>query len=141
GGETNVNYKTVLEEARVLDKKIMAFQSPLYNSEVQPGSQDDIHYLQRFHDRLQNAMRGVMFAFGEAPKQIQIDEANEVRKELGTTLAQFNNLLNTDVAAFNKSAAQHGSSTLFAGAPVEIKAGAGAAGSGAGDQQDEDDQD
>jgi photosystem II stability/assembly factor-like uncharacterized protein len=142
-GETKVAYKPVLEEARALDKKIIAMKDGIYNSEPQPGGQDGIHYLQRFHDRLQGAMRGAMGSFGEAPRDIVVEEAAEVRKELENHLQQFNTLLNTEVAAFNKNAAEHGSSTLFAGEPVQIKAGAGAAGSGSGDQdQDnaEDDQ-
>jgi hypothetical protein len=113
----------------------------LYNSEIQPGSQDDIHYLQRFHDKLQGLMRGVMGGFGEAPKEIQIEAAAEARKELETNLQQFNAFLNTEVAAFNKKAAEHGSSTLFAGGPVEIKSGAGSAGAGSGNQDDDQDQD
>jgi photosystem II stability/assembly factor-like uncharacterized protein len=138
-GQMNASYKPVLEEARALDKKIASLQEPLYNNEIQPGSSDDIHYLQRFQSRLQGAMRGVMGSFGEAPKEIQLEEAAEVRKELETQLQQFNAFLNAEVAAFNKKAAEHGSSTLFAGAPVEIKAGASSA-TGSGEEQDEDDQ-
>jgi photosystem II stability/assembly factor-like uncharacterized protein len=137
-GETNVSYKPVLEEARALDKKITAMEEPLYNSEIQPGSQDDIHYLQRFQNRLQGAMRGVMGAFADAPSEMVLEEAATVRKELESHLAKFNSFLNTEVASFNKNAAEHGSSTLFAGGPVEIKTGAGAATSGGGDQDQED---
>ncbi len=137
-GEVNAAYKPVLDEARALDKKITSIQNPLYNSEIQPGSQDDVHYLQRFHDRVQNLMRGVMGAYGEAPRDIQLEEAADVRKELDHQLQQFNTFLNTEVSAFNKKAMEHGSSTLFAGGPVEIKAGAGASGSGAGELEDDD---
>ncbi len=139
GGDSNAAYKPVLEEARALDKKIKAIEEPLYNSEIQPGGQDDIHYLQRFENRLQGVMRGVMGAFGEAPNELELEEAAAVRKELESQLAQFNTFLNTEVAAFNKKAAEHGSSTLFAGGPVEIKSGAGAATSGAGNQDEEED--
>ncbi len=137
-GEVNAAYKPVLDEARALDKKITSIQNPLYNTDIQPGSQDDIHYLQRFHDRVQNLMRGVMGAYGEGPREIQLEEAAEVRKELDHQLQQFNTFLNTEVSAFNKKAIEHGSSTLFAGAPVEIKAGDAASGSGAGELEDDD---
>jgi hypothetical protein len=60
GGATNAGYKPVLDEAKALDKKITSIQEPLYNNDIQPGSQDDIHYLQRFQNRLQGVMRGVM---------------------------------------------------------------------------------
>ncbi|HET6936353.1 MAG TPA: hypothetical protein VFI72_16035, partial [Candidatus Angelobacter sp.] len=138
GTQTNVAYQPVLEQARALDKKITDLQLPLYNSDVQPGSQDDIHYLQRFHNRMQNIMRAVMSGFGEAPSQIQVEEANEVRKELDAQLAKINNFLNTDVAAFNKNAAEHGSSTLFAGGPIQIKSEGAASAAGAGGEEDQD---
>jgi len=138
GGATNVAYKPVLDEARALDKKITSIQEPLYNNEIQPESQDDIHYLQRFQNRLQGVMRGVMGGPGEAPSPLLVSEAAEVRKELEIQLAQVNTFLNTEVAAFNKKAAEHGSSTLFAGGPIQIKSGAGAASSASTGNQDDD---
>lgn len=138
-GTVNVSYKPVLDQAKALDKKLTAMQNPLYNTDVQPFGQDDIHYLQRFHDHLQGLMRGVMQGFGEAPSPILQEEAAGLRKELEQHLQEFNNFLNTDVAAFNKTATEHGSSTLFAGNPVQIKSEGGAS-SGAGNEEDEDQQ-
>jgi photosystem II stability/assembly factor-like uncharacterized protein len=142
-GATNASYKPVLEEARTLDKKITTMEEPLYNSEIQAGSQDDIHYLQRFQNRLQGVMRGVMGGYYNAPSQLLVDEAGEVHKELESQLAQVNTFLNTEVANFNKNAAEHGSSTLFAGGPITIKSGAGAASSAStgNDEEQDDDQD
>ena len=136
-GAVNISYKPVLDQAKALDKKLTAMQNPLYNTDVQPFGQDDIHYLQRFHDHLQGLMRGVMQGFGEAPSPILQEEAASLRKELEQHLQEFNNFLNTDVAAFNKTATEHGSSTLFAGNPVQIKS-EGASISGAGNEEDED---
>lgn len=136
-GAANVSYKPVLDQAKALDKKLTALQDPLYNTEVQPYGQDDIHYLERFHDQLQGLMRGVMSAYGEAPSPVIVEEATSLRKELEKHLQEFNSFLNTDVAAFNKTASEHGSSTLFAGNPVQIKSEGGAS-SGAGNDEDED---
>ena len=133
--QTNVAYKPVLEQAKALDKKLTAMQKPLYNTEVQPYGQDDIHYLQRFHDQLQGIMRGVMNSYGEPPTQLQIEEAASLRTELEQHLQDVNALLNTDVASFNKVAAEHGSSTLFAGGPIQIKTEGGAS-AGAGNDEE-----
>jgi hypothetical protein len=84
-------------------------------------------------------MRGVQVSFGETPSPVLLAEAGEVRKELETQLAQINSFLNTEVANFNKKAAEHGSSTLFAGGPIQIKPGAGVASSAStGNEQDDD---
>jgi photosystem II stability/assembly factor-like uncharacterized protein len=139
-GATNVSYRPVLEEARALDKKILAMQEPLYNSDIQAGSQDDVHYLQRFQNRLQGAMRNVMGGYYDAPSPLLAEEAGELRKELETQLGQVNAFLNTEVAGFNKKAAEHGASTLFAGGPIQIKPASGVATSAStGNDQDEDD--
>jgi len=135
-GQTNVAYKPVLEQAKALDKKLTALQNPLYNTDVQPFGQDDIHYLQRFHNQLEGIMRNVMNAYGDAPSPVLVEEAASLRKELEQHLQEFNTFLNTDVAAFNKTAVEHGSSTLFAGGPVQIKA-EGSASSGAGNDEDD----
>src|SRR5947209_16610221 len=121
-GQMNVNYKPVLEQARALDKKLTALQNPLYNTEIQPYGQDDVHYLQRFHDQLQALMRNVIVSYGEAPSEVLVETAAGLHKELDQHLAEFNNFINTEVAAFNKTATEHGSSTLFAGGPIQIKA-------------------
>jgi photosystem II stability/assembly factor-like uncharacterized protein len=139
-GQTNVAYKPVLDQAKALDKKLMAMQNPLYNTDLQPYGQDDVHYLERFHDQLQGIMRGVMFSYGEAPSELMVEEAASLRKDLEQHLQEINAFLNTDVAGFNKVAAEHGSSTLFAGSPIQIKA-EGAASSGAADEDDQDDPD
>jgi photosystem II stability/assembly factor-like uncharacterized protein len=136
-GQVNVAYRPVLDQARALDKKLTAMQSSLYNTDVQPGSQDNIHYLQRFHDRMQGLLRNVISAYGEAPNEIEIEEAAILKQELEKHLQTFNSFLNTEVAAFNKNAAEHGSSTLFAGGPIQIKSEGGVS-SGAGTGNDDD---
>jgi photosystem II stability/assembly factor-like uncharacterized protein len=139
-GQTNVSYKPVLEQAKALDKKLAAIQSPLYNTDVQPFGQDDVHYLQRFHEQLQDVLRGIMGAYGEAPNELLVEEAAGLRKQLEQHLQEVNAFLYTDVSGFNKVASEHGSSTLFAGSPIQIKAGDGAS-SRAGEEDEDNDSD
>jgi hypothetical protein len=136
GDDGQEGYKPVLEAARALDKKVTTLQNSLYNTDIQPFGQDNIHYLQRFHDNLQGLMREVMQPYGEAPKSDVVEEATELRKDLDAHLKAINDLLATDVAAFNKTSTEHGASTLFTGKPVEIKSGVGGE-SGEGEEMDE----
>jgi hypothetical protein len=50
-----------------------------------------------------------------------MEDVNSAKKELDAYLAEFNELLRTDVAAFNKLALEKGANTLFAGNPIELK--------------------
>ena len=53
-----------------------------------------------------------------------MEDVTAAKRELDTYLAAFNELLRTDVAAFNKLALEKGANTLFAGGPIELKPGA-----------------
>ncbi|MCU1286221.1 MAG: BNR/Asp-box repeat protein [Acidobacteriales bacterium] len=121
GPRANAAYRPVVEQARALRKKLDALELPLYNHDIQPGASDDIHYLSRFSDRLNGIFRSVVSDYGAAPNEMQLEEMAEVRKALDGHLKDLNALLTTDVVAFNKMALDAGSSTLFAGIPIEIK--------------------
>ena len=124
GQEVQATYRPVMEQARALSRKIEQLEMPLYNYEIQPGASDQIHYLERFYDRLQGLMRGVLFnGYGIAPNDAQREAMAETRRQLEAHLQAVNQFLNTDVAAFNKLATEHGASTLFAGLPIELKTG------------------
>ena len=85
-----------------------------------------LHNLARFHDRLQSAYRAVSQPYNQAPTPLVMEDVAAAKKELDVFLAEFNELLRTDVAAFNKLALEKGANTLFAGGPIELKGGAGA---------------
>ena len=63
--------------------------------------------------------------YGEAPRQVVLEEMAAVRKDVENYLAQFNALVATDVPAYNKAAVEQGVPTLFAGDPIAIAAPAG----------------
>ena len=59
--------------------------------------------------------------YNQAPTAVVMEDVNAVKKEVDAYLAEFNELLRTDVAAFNKLALEKGANTLFAGNPIELK--------------------
>jgi len=122
GAEAKAAYQPVLEQSRLLSKKLEQAELPLYNNEVQPGASDRLHFLESFHDRLQGVMRNVLSDYGQAPSELQREEMADVRTQLQGYLNTVNQLLVTDVATFNKLAIERGASTLFAGQLIELKA-------------------
>src|SRR5437588_505632 len=68
--------------------------------------------------------RNAMSALNEMLNRIVSLETQlkELRAGLADYVAKFNELLRTDVAAFNKTAQERGAPVLVAGAPVEMKA-------------------
>jgi DNA-binding transcriptional MerR regulator len=125
-----VSYTPVVEQARVLDKRVRELQARIYNTDLQGDGRDSIHYLARFQDRLQGLYRRLSFGYANPPNAVLQEEMAELRSQLDRHLAEFNSLLKTDVAAFNKLSLDHGSNTLFAGTPIELKAGAAQVGGG-----------
>lgn len=109
-------------QARELSRKLKELKDSLYDSEVQrDAGQDGIHYLDRFQDRLQSAGFGSAFAYAQPPTEVQAARLKELRGELDMHLARFNELLRTDVAAFNKVAQDRQAPVLVAGRPIEVK--------------------
>ena len=121
GKEASANYKPVLEQARALDKKLTEMETPIYNREIQPGASDRLHFLERFHDRVQSLAQSVISGYGQAPSELLTAEMATLKPELEQHLKEFNQFVSTEVTAFNKLAIEHGTATLFAGAPIELK--------------------
>ena len=116
----------VIRRGRELAQRLKALKDTLYNSEVQrDAEEDDIHYLNRFQDQLRGLGFGLAFAYGQPPTAAMAARLGELRGRLDGYLAQFNELLRTDVAAFNATAQEHGAPILVAGPPVTVRPAAG----------------
>jgi hypothetical protein len=121
GGDTTA-VASVSRQGRDLGRKLKELKDSLYNSEVQrEAGQDDIHFLNRFHDRLQQLGFGLAFAYAQPPTEVVAARFKELRGTLDGYLAKFNDLLRTDVAGFNKTAEERRAPVLVAGAPIEVK--------------------
>ena len=94
----------MFQQARALGRKLKDLKDSLYNSEVQRGGQDDIHYLSRFADRYQRLSFGSGFAYAQPPGETVMEEWKLLRPELDAYLARFNEILKTDVTQFNQAA-------------------------------------
>jgi len=112
----------VTRAGRDLGRRLKELKDSLYNSDVQrDAGQDDIHYLNRFQERLQGLGFGMAFAYAQPPTEVVAQRMKDLRAQLDGYLARFNDLLRTDVAAFNKAALGAEAPTLVAGAPLEVK--------------------
>ena len=134
-GVRETAYTPVLQQARALDRKLRAWEESVYYLE---GAGDQgaagLHALARFNSRVEGAYRSVVGGYYQAPNELVQEEVTTVKKMLGEHLAQFNALLQ-EVSNFNKTATEKGATTLFAGAPIEVKAEAADAGGSPEDDQ------
>jgi photosystem II stability/assembly factor-like uncharacterized protein len=128
-GVENVAYEPVLAQARALQWKLSTLEEKVLNAHAAGDPFGRLHSLARAHDRLQSAYRAVSQPYNQAPTALVMEDVTAAKKELDAYLAEFNGLLRTDVAAFNKLALEKGANTLFVGNPIQLK---GAAGSSAG---------
>ncbi len=112
----------VFRQARELGRKLKEFKDSLYNSEVQrDAGQDDIHYLNRFQDRLQGLGFGLAFAYAQPPNEVVAARLKDLRAGLTDYLARFNELVRTEVAGFNKTAQERQVPILVSGQPIELR--------------------
>src|SRR5213079_2478802 len=100
--------------------KLKELKYSLYNSDGQrDAGQDDIHYLNRFQARLQGLGFGPACAYAQPPNEVVAARLKELRAVLADDVAKFNELLRTDVAAFNKTAQERQVPILVSGRPIE----------------------
>jgi photosystem II stability/assembly factor-like uncharacterized protein len=121
GGEDGTGSPEVLARGRALDRQLRALSDSIYNPDVQRGVvQDDIHYLSDFYGTL----TGLGFGFGgppQAPSPLLMENIQQVSARLNQFLARYNQLVQTDVAAYNQFAVAHSAPVLVAGPPVTVK--------------------
>jgi photosystem II stability/assembly factor-like uncharacterized protein/DNA-binding protein YbaB len=117
----SATYASLAEQATALEKKLKDFEQQAYNTDVQPDSMDSIRYLEKLHDRVQSLQREIASGYDQAPSPLLLEEMKDLHEKTQAYLQNFNNLLQTDVAAFNKQALEKGASTLFTGTPIELK--------------------
>jgi photosystem II stability/assembly factor-like uncharacterized protein len=111
----------VERQARGIGRTLRQLKDSLYNSDVQRGGQDDIHYLSRFQDRLQGLSFGLGFAYAQPPSGPVLEEWKALKAKLDAYLAQFNGLLAKEVVDFNTAAQEHQAPVLVGGEPIQIR--------------------
>jgi len=114
-------FQPLVDKSVQLGKKLRAMKDSVYNSQLQPGSEDDLHYLAAFNSKLSGLTGFGAFSYGEPPTQLALDQKAELTKELEQHLGEFNKLVQTDVADYNKDAFALGAPTLYAGEPISVK--------------------
>jgi photosystem II stability/assembly factor-like uncharacterized protein len=116
-------YASLLKQGHELETKLKAVKAKVYSPTLQrTAGEDSIHELADFESQLSGLAREFGFSYSEPPNALQKDRMAELSKQVEEHLAEFNQLLGTDVAAYNKAAFAAGAPTLFAGESVAVKA-------------------
>ncbi len=116
-------YILVLNQAKSLEAKLKALKAEVYNPNLQHNvGEDSIHALADFHSELERLAGMLASAYDMPPNALVQAKMAELRKELDEHLTAFNELLKTDVSAYNKSASASSAPTLFS-APVAVRTG------------------
>jgi len=114
-------FQPLMGKSAQLGRKLRTLKDSVYNSEVQPGSEDSLHYLAAFNSKLAGLGGFGSIGYGEPPNPLALDQKAELTKELEQHLAEFNKLIQNDVAAYNKDAFALGAPTVYAGEAISIK--------------------
>jgi len=60
-------------------------------------------------------------AYGEAPNALMRRQMTRLFAKADQTIKQFNDVLHTDIAGYNKTAESAGAPTVFGGSPITVK--------------------
>jgi photosystem II stability/assembly factor-like uncharacterized protein len=115
-------YTQIRSQGDALTKKLNSLEDRVYNTKVQRNApEDNIHYLALLHGQLEGVAGTLAFRYDAPPNQIMQEEMTKLFGEVGQTLDEFNALLKTDVAQYNKAAHAAGAPTVFAGSPISVQ--------------------
>lgn len=115
-------YKTAVDQAKALGKKLGDLKDSVFNSDVQRDApEDDIHYLAKLDGELQFLFFGTAGSDPQPMIQSLTDLDAELTPKLTDALGKFNAILQKDVPDYNKTAYGVGAPTLLVGDPVSIK--------------------
>ena len=120
--QEQAKYRPVIGRGRELSKKLSAIKDAIYNPNVQHEvSEDDIHELTDFHGQLNRLVFEVGGAYGEVPNELVRQQMTELFTKADATIKQYNEVLRTDIAEYNKAAQSAGAPGVFGGSPIEVK--------------------
>ncbi len=123
GQEPNPKYTDLLAAGRSLHMALFKLKNELYNTKVQRGApEDDIHFLSDLHGDVQGLLRGGSVGYGEPPTPQAKANMAQVRQQLSEKLADFDQILKTQVKNYNHMAEKAGAPRLFAGEPITLPA-------------------
>ncbi|MGH9351471.1 MAG: hypothetical protein ACRD2G_04810, partial [Terriglobia bacterium] len=83
--------------------------------------EDDIHQLEDLHGQFADLLDNLSHPYGAPPTPLLLEQMAKLRLKLDQQLKDFNALLSTSVAAYNKLAHTAGAPTVFAGEPVTVE--------------------
>jgi photosystem II stability/assembly factor-like uncharacterized protein len=120
--QIKTKYAPIVSQGEALAKKISSLEDRVYNTKLQRNAgEDDVHYLSLLHGNLEDLAGELGFRYNAPPNQLVRERMTELFGDVSQTLDEFNGLLKTDVARYNKAAHAAGAPTVFAGNPITVQ--------------------
>ncbi|MBI3645642.1 MAG: glycosyl hydrolase, partial [Acidobacteriales bacterium] len=101
------SYKALLDAAGGLDAKLIAVREPLVNIKIS-ANEDSLAYVPGLDTRLAFLAMAVAGFSDSAPTEAQYQELDKLKKQADEFLARWDQVRDTDIAAFQKLAADQG---------------------------------
>jgi len=104
--------KTLLDGASALESKLIAVRDPLINFKIS-ASEDSLAYAPGIDAKLAFLSMGVAGFADAAPTEAQYQEYDKLKKQTDELLAQWEQVRNSDIAAFQKLAAAQNVAPIY----------------------------
>jgi photosystem II stability/assembly factor-like uncharacterized protein len=122
----NPRYQKLLAEGRSIHQALHKIEEVLYNTKIQRNApEDSLHWLADLHGKVQGLQGTGSIGYGQPVTAQARAQMALVRGELQTQLTDYNQVVKTEVASYNRLAKQANAPQLFAGAPVVIQPAGG----------------
>jgi photosystem II stability/assembly factor-like uncharacterized protein len=115
-------YKDLYIKGHTIDSLLSIIKDTVYETKAQRGvGEDDIHYLTRLDNWLNNLRYTISGNYDFAPNNMMKSSKKDLETQLTSFLDKFNEVVSTNVADYNKEALSKGTPTLYVGGVITIK--------------------
>ncbi len=124
--QPNPKYQKLLAEGRSLHKALFKLENVFYNTKIQHSApEDSLHWLSDLRSKVQRLQGSGSIGYGQPVTSQARAAMSVVRQQVEQQLANYEHIVKTQVASYNRLAKQAGAPTLFVGEPVTLQAAAG----------------
>jgi photosystem II stability/assembly factor-like uncharacterized protein len=113
------SFEPLIAQGKELTTKLNRLRDRVLNPLIQRDApEDNLHYLSRLHRQLVQLAAEIAAPYAEAPNALVREAMERIFAETDRRIAEFNELLKTDVAGYNEAAKKAGAPRLSSGGPV-----------------------
>jgi photosystem II stability/assembly factor-like uncharacterized protein len=115
-------YASIIDQGKALAGSLDSLENRVYNTKLQRNAgEDEVHYLTQLHGELADVAGELGSRYDSPPNALLRARMSRLFDEADQSIKEFNALLKSAVARYNRAAHAVGAPTVFASGPISVE--------------------